>query len=123
MKTDFSHKSLPNYEALHASLEMLEKNYGEFLKQESMTQEVAILKYTVEDYLNGSPEAGAYLKEHACQILDDVKHKLDGVVIEQTRLLDEVQTADHFTGLKADRASKASATVAAAQATLDHHQQ
>lgn len=106
-------------EQVHEKLEVLEDKYGEFLKQESIKHEVSILKHSVGDYLNGSREAEEYLSEHAVEIIEDVKNKLDGAVIEQTRLQDELQTFDNFTGCKVDKASKAAAAAADAKSALE----
>ncbi len=104
---------------LRKTLGTLETKHGEFLKQEFVKQEVSILKHTVEDYLNGSPEAKEYLSEHAVEIISDVKNKLDGAVIEQTRLQEESQMAANFTGGKVDRASQAAAKAAEAKAMIE----
>lgn len=106
-------------EQLQETLGVLETKHAEFLKQESVKQEVSILKHTVEDCLNGSAEAKEYLSEHAVEIISDVKNRLDGAVAEQTRLQEEMQTSDNFTGGKADRASKAAAKAAEAKAVIE----
>jgi len=103
-----SHTRNANFFALQKSLENLGDNYNEFLKQKFVEQEVQILKNTVKDCLNGSPEAKDYLIEHGNDIIHEVKEKLESAVAEQTRLYQFSQLLGGYNSAKAFKASRAS---------------
>ncbi|MFW0778187.1 MAG: hypothetical protein ACN2B6_10780 [Rickettsiales bacterium] len=96
-------------DSLYNEVVLLEKQYADFIEQESLTEEVATLKAAIEEYLQGSPEAASYLREHGASILQDIKDKLEAATAEQMRIIEESPAQNLSTGKEAHKASRATA--------------
>jgi len=63
-------------DSLYSQLTRLEARYGKELASEGVTQEVAILKASIEECRKGSPEAADFLSEHGGELLLDIKKRM-----------------------------------------------
>ena len=106
-------------DSLYNEINLLEERYADFIAQESLTEEVGTLKAAIEEYLQGSPEAASYLREHGLAILQGIKDKLEAVTAEQSRINEESPAQNHSTGKKAHEASRAAALAMEAEENLE----
>lgn len=106
-------------DSVYNELNQLEKRYGEYLEQESLTGDVMSLKNAIEDYKQGSLKATEYLQDHGMEVIRQIKEKLEAATAEQHRILEESPTASDSTGKKAHRISRAAAIAMDAESKLE----
>jgi len=74
---------------LYEQVTKLEKYYAKILQREHITSEIAMLKFSIEQAMNGSTEAAGYLRMHGEDILNDIKINLNFAANGQLRMIEE----------------------------------
>ncbi len=96
-------------DSLHSELVQLNARYGDFLKQESVSGDVACLTCWVESYYKGSRFAEECLMEHGTALLESIKEKLKAAEADLQRMDEESPNSVNVTGKTAHKLSQATA--------------
>ena len=108
-------------DSLYNEVNQLDLQYGELLEEESLTEEMSSLRYSIEEAMSGSPEAADYLSERGHDMLRDIRNKLNSAVEEQSRIIEESPSvAENASGETLDTTNKVTALPRKAERKADN---
>lgn len=95
-------------ETLSTQLSQLKKQYGKYIEEENLQEDIDTLSEWVKAYHENKPDAADYLQEHGPKLLENIRSRLKFAAEEMQRIEEESPTnAQHFSGGRADRLNKA----------------
>ncbi|MFO1241581.1 MAG: hypothetical protein U1E36_00015 [Rickettsiales bacterium] len=106
-------------ETINTQLTQLKKQFGKYIEEESLQDDIDALSRWIDDYHSNKPDAAEYLQEHGPKMLENITKRLKFAAEEMQRIEQESPAAaQNFSGGKADRLHKAATVTEKAQEHL-----